>query len=147
GSSRVCFRMPYNRTAIQAYATNTSTATVAAKMSAGGSKIRKSAAWLAPPPIQDPANVANPFHTSPETTCGANSENSHTANGPPSTMPIMPAKKSKPTFLRSAQTSLKLILRVKSNRQAGKRYPELMLYNPGASPDMTSNELNKPGTK
>src|SRR5690606_40423292 len=97
------------------------TATVAAKISGDGSKIRYKAAWLAPPPIHEPARVANPLHTSPDTTSGANNENNHTAKGPPNIIPIIPVKNSKPAFFRSHHTSRKLRFKVNSTKHEGSR--------------------------
>jgi len=47
----------------------------------------------------------------------------------------------------SFRIPLKSMLKVKSTKEAGKRYLEAILYNPEVSPDIHPNVFSKPGIK
>src|SRR5690554_5236276 len=109
------------------------------------------APWLAPPPIQLPATVANPRHTSsapaPEITSGDKSDAVNKANGPPMITPIVPARNITKAFGPSLTIPLKSILKVKSTKDAGNKYLDATVYKPDSSPEIRPKVFNKPGVK
>ncbi len=87
---------PNSRKGIHRLATNTSTMSMMENWLSRVFEISLRAAWLAPPPIHDPATVDKPRQyasgASPPKTSGLPVLTSHKASGPPTTMPSVAAK-------------------------------------------------------
>src|SRR5690606_33117844 len=116
-----------------------------------GCSISLRATWFALPPIQDPASVPNPRHTSsgpaPPTIWGANSEVIHTAIGTPNTIPTVPVKNIKPARLRRFHISFRFRFKVKRIKHDGRKKRLPIPVRGEFSPSIILAELSSPGIK
>ena len=137
--------------AIQTLATSTSTATIAENTSSPTSKTSFMAAWLAPPPIQLPATVANPRQMAsgptPPTVSGLMKENTRIANGPPSTMLTVAVANMISACGPSRMMPGMSMLSVRSTSVAGSKYREDTKYRLDASASTMPNVLYSDGMK
>ena len=108
-------------TAVHRLPTRTSTATNWPNMVASTSNTSRMAAWLAPPPIQEPATVVIPRQVSPAMVSGWITRIASKATRAPSMTPTVPVRNMMTAFGPSRTMALKSIATHSSTSELGRR--------------------------